>query len=303
MKEAFVGFDSAWAGNVSGAICYAVFEGDTPIEVNIPQLSDFADSARTINMLEQECDDVLVAIDQPIIVPKFDKGRPVDSVVKSFMVRLGSSAQTAMRRGRGNQEAMFGDNAPIWKFIKRIGPTGFCGRTTDSHDNRAFVNFKDAKTAASETHLIEVYPALALPALECAFNEGDHAAKYDPSRSSFSPDGWRRVCRTVERCGGEIGLELLFKWASEMMQPWDSTNKPTKLHQDKIDAALCLIVALQWRRHRPRYGMTVIGDLKSGYIVTPMGDPQTSRYIGSLFKKACDKFKVPISSEIALETN
>ena len=165
------------------------------------------------------------------------------------------------------------------------------------------MNFEDAKTAASETHLIEVYPALALPALECSFNKGDHAAKYDPSRSSFSPDGWGRVCRTVERCGGEIGLELLSKWASEMMQPWDSPDKPTKLHQDKIDAALCLIVALQWRRHPRRYGMTVIGDLKSGYIVTPMGDPQTSSYIGSLFEKACNKFKVPISSEIAPETD
>ena len=125
MKEAFVGFDSAWAGNVSGAICYAVFEGDTPIEVNIPQLSDFADSARIINMLEQECDDVLVAIDQPIIVPKFDKGRPVDSVVKSFMVRLAAPRRLRCDVGGVTKKQCSGIAPLFGNSSKESGLLGF----------------------------------------------------------------------------------------------------------------------------------------------------------------------------------
>ena len=287
--EAFVGFDSAWAGNTNGAICYAVFAGDTLVKVGLPRLSDFADAVRMIKRLEKECDDVLIAIDQPIIVPNCDSGRPVDTVAKSLMGRLGGAAQTAKRSGKGSQSVMFGNSAIIWKFIARIGPSRYCGRTTDSDDNRAFVDFEAAKTATNQTHLIEVYPALALPGLECGFKKGDRAAKYNPAKRSFSPDDWRRVCNIVESCAGEIGLKSLSEWASEMVLPWDSPEKPRKLHQDKIDAALCLMVALQWRRHRKRYGLTVIGNLASGYIVTPMGDPQTSTYMRSILEKACNK--------------
>ena len=49
MKDAFVGFDSAWAGNKNGAICYAVFAGETPVKIGLPQLADFFDAARIIN--------------------------------------------------------------------------------------------------------------------------------------------------------------------------------------------------------------------------------------------------------------
>ena len=42
MKEAFVGFDSAWAVRNSGAIAYAVFDGDD-LEISLPQLADFPD--------------------------------------------------------------------------------------------------------------------------------------------------------------------------------------------------------------------------------------------------------------------
>ena len=238
-----------------------------------------------------------------LIVPNYDSGSPVDSVAKSFMVRLGSSAQVAMRRGKGNQEAMFGGGAPIWKFINRIGPSQYRGRTTDSPVNRAFVDFEVAKTTTSgKIHIIEVYLAMALPALESAFDKGDYAVKHDPGRSSYPQNGWRLVCKAVEKRVREIGLDWLSKSANEMIRPWDSPDKPKKLHQDKIDAALCLIVALQWKRCRRKYGMTVIGDLKNGYIVTPMGSPQSSTYVGSLFKRACYKFGAPIVSVIAPET-
>ena len=266
MKEAFVGFDSAWAGKTHGAITYAVFQGGVLEKVRLPQLADFPDATRIITKLQQECDDVLVAIDQPIIVPNPKDNRPVDLIAHSFMVRLRSAAQFANRTRNPN---IFGDDAPVWKFITRIGPSGYSGRTNDSDDNRAFVDFEAAKIVTGQTHLIEVYPALALPALECEFMNRGRAAKYNPDRDTFSLDDWYLVCRTIKSCAEEMYLQQLWEWSSEMANPWDSPLKPQKPHQDKIDAALCLIIAMQLRRHRARYRVMAVGHLDSGYMITP----------------------------------
>ena len=137
MREAFVGFDSAWAVKNSGAIAYAVFDGDDP-DISQPQLADFADASRVINKLRQECDNVLVAIDQPIIVPNPDRSRPVDLVARSLMSRLKSAAQSASR----NKESMFGDDSPVWGFIRSIGLPRYDGRTTELSENRVFLDFE-----------------------------------------------------------------------------------------------------------------------------------------------------------------
>ena len=277
MKEAFVGFDSAWAVRNSGAIAYAVFDGDD-LEISLPQLADFPDASRIINKLQLECDDVLVAIDQPIIVPNPDHSRPVDLVARSLMSRLRSAAQSASR----NKESMFGDNAPVWGFISRIGPPQYAGRTTDLAQNRAFVDFKAARNAADQTHLIEVYPALALPALGPEFMDRNSAARYNPQRKTFNLSDWELVCNSVAHWGDELGLQALSQWAREMVEPWDSAERPEKRHQDKIDAALCLIIALLWRRQI--LGVCVVGDLDTGYIVTPTS-PETQEFL----EAACNK--------------
>ena len=293
MKEAFVGFDSAWAGKKNGAICYAVFAGETPVKMGLPQLADFFDAARIINKLQKECDDVLVAIDQPIIVPNASCTRPVDSVAKSFMGQLGSAAQHANRSESRIKASMFGDEAPIWKFIGKIGPSEFLGRTTGPDENRAFVDFEAAKAATGQTRMIEVYPAMALPALESGFMElrrkkRRYAARYDPSRDNFSPDDWGLVCGTVKNYSAKFHLQSLSKWASVMVKPWDSPRKPEKRHQDKIDAALCLIIALMWRRQSNE--VWAIGNLDKGYIVTP-----TSGETRSILRDAANKNEVDIS--------
>ena len=64
MKEAFVGFDSAWAGEKAGAISYAVFRETNLERVSLPRVADFADAAGIIEDLQGECDDVLVC-DRP----------------------------------------------------------------------------------------------------------------------------------------------------------------------------------------------------------------------------------------------
>ena len=278
MTEAIVGFDSAWGVRNNGAISFAVFDGDNLQRISLPQLADFSDAARIINVLRQECDYVLVGIDQPIIVPNLNRSRPVDLVVRSMMSKIGSAAQSASR----NKEAMFGEDAPVWGFISRIGPPQYAGWTTDLPENYAFVNFEAARDAADQTHLIEVYPALALPSLDPALMLRAEAARYNPERPNFSLDDWALVCRAVAVWGNRLGLQLLEEWAGEMVRPWDALEGPVKRHQDKIDAALCLIIALQWRRQTP--GIHVVGDIDTGYIVTP-----TSRETQEVLETACNQ--------------
>ena len=276
--EALVGFDSAWGVNKSGAIAYAVFDGDHLETTSLPQVADFPDAARLINKLRRECDYVLVAIDQPIIVPNPNGSRPVDLVARSLMSRLRSAAQSASR----NREPLFGDNAPVWGFISRIGPPHYAGWTTDLAENQEFVNFEAARDAADQTHLIEVYPALALPALETVFMLRAGAARYNPERPNFSLADWRLVCGAVALWGNQLDLQALAEWAKEMVHPWDAPEGPVKRHQDKIDAALCLLIALQWRRNLN--DVRVVGNLDTGYIVTPTSDET----IGIL-QAACDE--------------
>ena len=271
--EAFVGFDSAWGGNRMGAITWAIFEDNHFVNSEPPRLVGFADAAQEIEELKRNCDDVLIAIDQPIIVPNNFGVRPVDPVAHSLMDSLQSIGQFANRRDGGNA-SMFGDDAPVWLFAGTIGPQGYSGRT-DNGDQRAFVDYQ-AATIPSERaiHIIEVYPALSLPALQPMFmqhrrNGRRWAARYNPDRRrTFSLDDWRLVCETVGNYADHFHLQTLSDWAGEIRQ----LAAPAKEHQDKVDAALCLIIALQWRRGRHIDAMCVIGDLDTGYIVTPTSD-------------------------------
>ena len=157
MKEAFVGFDSAWSAKNQGAISYAVSQGVWQ-RTEVPRPASFNDAAEIIKALHEECDDVLVAIDQPIIVPNPDRSRPVDGVARSLMSRLRSGVQSANR----NKTFLFGDEAPVWKFIGDIGFCEFDG-TTNHAASRYIVDFEAARIATGQTRVIEVYPALALP--------------------------------------------------------------------------------------------------------------------------------------------
>jgi len=146
---------------------------------------------------------------------------------------------------------MFGPNAPIWRFLRRID---------------AVQNPPKARTAASGIHAIEVFPALALPALEPAILERKHAARYNPAnRRRFSLPDWRLVALAASRHAAALRLNGLSDWARDLAE----LQKPTKTDQDCLDAAICLIVALQWRR-APRDQATVIGDAQSGFMVSPV---------------------------------
>ena len=228
-----------------------MFQGHRLETFETPKPSSFNDAVKTIVGLKKTCHDVLIAIDQPIIVCNQNGMRPVDQIAASLMSRLHSGVQPANL----GKAAMFGYQAPIRTFIDNVSPS---------------MDFEAAKSPAGHTHLVEVYPALALPALEPHFMKPRHscrrwAARYNPKNSHFDLSDWKLVCRTVQRYAGEIGLEPLSRWAEKKA----GLDNPRKPDQDKVDAAICLIIALQWRRCRQKYGLEAFGDLESGYIVTP----------------------------------
>ena len=181
MREAFIGFDSAWAGKVPGGIVWATFEDQHLAAFAEPRLAGFNDAAQIIETLRSECDYVLVAVDQPTVVPNETGSRPVDGVARCLISRLGSGVQPANR----SKQAMFGPNAPIWRFLERLG---------------ASENPPVARTSTHGLHLIEVFPALALPALEPEILQRGRAAHYNPAtKKTFSQNDWRLVGEGVRR--------------------------------------------------------------------------------------------------------
>ena len=145
---------------------------------------------------------------------------------------------------------MFGSNAPIWRFLQGL---------------QSFENPPVARTSKYGLHVLEVFPALALPALEPEILQRRRAARYNPIRKTFSRDDWRLVATCLCRRADTWGMAPLSRWAGRQAD----LAVPTKYDQDRIDAAICLIVALEWR-NSPRDRVAVIGDGHRGYMVTPV---------------------------------
>lgn len=269
MSDAFVGFDSAWSGKNDGGIAWASFRGSRFKGFGEPKPADFDEAARIIETLRDEHDFVLVAMDQPTLVPNETGSRPVERVAASLISTLKSGVQPANR----GKEALFGANAPVWSFIERL----------DARENPPA-----ARAATSGLHMIEVYPALALPALEPSIMERKRAACYDPKKWSknFSLDDWKLVASAVGRHADTLDLVPLSQWAGEHA----SLAKPVKRDQDLLDAAICLLIALQWRRV-PRDRLAVIGDGRNGYMVTTVS-PDTRE----ILERAAKQKNVPIDA-------
>ena len=277
-REAFVGFDSAWAGNAPGGIASATFSPDGLVDVRLPEPAGFDDAARIVEALASAHDYVLVAIDQPTVVPNQTGSRPVDRVAASLVSRLRGGVQPAnqgkTRSGRTIQSKvrMFGPEAPIWQFLRQID---------------AVQNPPESRSAATGRHIVEVFPALALPALEPEILKRKRAARYNPANSRrFSLPDWRLVALAASRHAAALHLDDLAEWARDLAE----LPRPTKTHQDYLDSAICLIVALQWRR-APRDQLTVIGDAQSGYMVSPV-TPATR----AILQSAAAKRGVPIDA-------
>ena len=246
-REAFIGFDSAWGDKKPGSITWASFSNQKLERCCLPKPAKFNEAINVYNELRTCHDFLLIGIDQPTIVKNSSGSRPVEKVVSSLIGigGLKSGVQPANRKKK-----VFEPNSPIWRFLNEV----------DARQNPM-----TARASQEGAYLIEVYPVLALAASEPEIMERKQAPRYNPTKSNFRVDDWKLVAQAVARQTDNFSLPALSKWARSAAD----TRWHSKGEQDMLDAVICLIVALQWRRAE-REGVAMIGDLDSGYMITPV---------------------------------
>jgi predicted RNase H-like nuclease len=270
-RVSIVGFDSAWTDRPTrpGAVCVLRVEHEATIFHRLQEAS-FAQALEVIRIEMALGGACIVALDQPTIVPNERGMRPVDRVAASYVSFIGGGVQPANQSKVG----MFDEAAPIWRFTRALN---------------AAEQPEAARTTSEGVHLIEVFPALALPAFEPAFGGRKQAPRYNPTRvRTFKIEHWQAVAMALASRAGVIGCGAMAQWATSVHQ----LSRVTKGHQDKLDAVLCALIGHHWR-FAPRAASMMLGDLQHGYMIAPVTPSMRTR-----LENAAGKRGVPIDGVI-----
>lgn len=246
--DVFVGFDSAWTDNpkAPGAICSVTLRDGQVVAFEPPRLVRFAEALAFIAEHRSRDGHTLVAIDQPTVVPNLTSMRPVERVAASLVSWLGGGVQPSNRGRLG----MFCDASPIWAFLESLA---------------AIEDPETSRTARAGLYAIEVFPALALASLDPSLFGRLAAPRYNPARrKTYRPGDWIRVAQVAARNLTELGVAEAAQWCSEAAE----LPKPTKADQDRLDAMLCLLIAIWWRSKERSQSM-ILGGADTGYMVLP----------------------------------
>ena len=246
--DTFVGFDSAWTDNrkAPGAIAAVSVEDGVVVGWHPPRLVSFDGALAFIGDVRSRDGVTLVALDQPTVVANAAGMRPVERAAASLVSWLGGGVQPS-NTGR---VGMFCPAPSVWRFLAALG---------------AVEDPEAARSAREGLFLVEVFPAVALASLHPDFFGRLAAPRYNPARRrTFRPADWVRVSGAAAAEAEALGCAELAAWCTAA----GALERPTKADQDMLDAALCTLVALRWRR-RPRDQSLLLGDLASGYMVMP----------------------------------
>lgn len=248
MTALLVGFDSAWTAGKRGAIAAVLFGHDGSLrELGIPQLADFSDADKAISQwqAEQAPDATLILLDQPTIVKNAAGQRPVEHIVCSSI----SARRGGMQPSSTSRSDMFGSAAPIWAFLEKFG-----GAADPLH------------TAAAGSKVIETYPVLAMIALGW-LREDQRARgrllKYNPERKkTFKLEDWQYLCEQLANMFRARSMCITTSWLDSVR----ALDRPKKSDQDKLDACICLLVAVHLAE---RSRVLMVGNQQTGYMVVP----------------------------------
>ena len=258
------GFDSAWSDKTPGAICALSFDTRGRTSFYPPTLAKFKDALEYIATRKLSFARVIVALDQPTIVPNTKGMRPAERVAASLLSFTGGGVQPAYR----GKTAMFGDKSPIWQFKKAL-------RADDDPER--------ARTCDRGLFLVEVFPALALSGLHAPFAYRLGAPKYNPKNAKFRLADWDAVVKAATATANALSVAALRDWCSGV----PTLAKPAKSDQDRMDSVICALIGYIWLACDRSVSM-LLGDLKTGYIATPV-----SAATGARLKKAAVGKGVP----------
>ena len=244
MKTLLVGFDSAWTANNSGGLVGTYLDGGTFHDLGLPQVADFPRAQEIILRWQHDLQPAttIVLLDQPTIVKNKKRQRPVENIVGSSVSRRRGGMQPANTSKTG----MFDEGAPVWEFLALFGGAA------------------DPLRPAAGTRVFETYPVLSMIALGWLLPDSRPAnrlPKYNPLNRNFSNTDWQFVCKQAAQEFRQRGLFEMVKWIDSVPK-----TAPRKCDQDKLDACLCLLVALDLAE---RKDCLMVGDLRTGYIVAP----------------------------------
>lgn len=250
MTTLAVGFDSAWTAGNKGAIVGAAFSEHQSIRsLGCPLVAGFEDAADTVARWQQEtgATKTIIAIDQPTIVCNHTGQRPVEKVVSSAVSKRLGGMQPANRLRAG----MFDDGAPIWQFLDRFGGAARLDRLN------------------AQCVVVETYPVLEIIARGWIkphlTRQAGTLPKYNPERKTFCLADWISLCQHVGSALGEAGLSELAKWCCDAQ----FLERVRKRDQDRLDACICLLVAIQLGRGE---NCMAVGEDATGYIVVSHGN-------------------------------
>lgn len=247
MTILLVGFDSAWTQKNRGAIVAAIQTKDGSFrDIGDPQAADFREAGDAIRKWQSELSptSTLILLDQPTIVRNPSGQRPVEKIVSSCVNRRRGGMQPANTA----KSDMFGDDAPVRAFVEQFGGAA-----------------NPLAPLPSGAAVFETYPVLAMIALGWMRVDqriDGRLPKYNPERPTFQKEDWQHVCRMASAAFLKFGLVGTARWIGGLRD----MARPRKGDQDRLDACLCLLVALHLAE---REFCLMVGDLQTGYIIVP----------------------------------
>lgn len=238
-KIIFTGFDSAWGSRNDGAICDLALKGDGSLELSSePFVADWDDAIAYAAKTEQ-ADLHVWAIDQPICVGNLAGCRPVErDLARALMSGFGCGAHSS---NLGNP--CWQPGAGIWKFVCAL-------------ENSNYIHNPMAIPAAeSGGYYFECYPH---PALLGLFDL-DGLVKYKIRHRNA--DGWKEIIELLlSLANSDLPISNIGDFVKGLPR--------NKANEDKLDAIISAYTAAYWWKFGTERS-TMIGDLATGYIVTP----------------------------------
>lgn len=116
--------------------------------------------------------------------------------------------------------------------------------------------------------MLETYPVLMMIAVGWTVPDSRPAGrlpKYNPERrKTFSISDWQHVCGLASAVFRARGLVGIAQWIDDA----GGITSPRKRDQDRLDACLCLVVALCFVQSTD---CLMVGNRQTGYIIVPYG--------------------------------